>query len=196
VYSVVFTAATDEGCVDERSVVLPDWIEVFPKPIPEFTVTPDEVSLLDPRIEVKDYAQLAEEWSYVIEGITYTQPSFSHEFEEAGQYEIEQVVTSGNNCSASTTHTVFVTDHLFYAPTAFTPDGDGVNDTFAPSVRGARLYEIVIVDRWGVERFRSTDPKAEWSGDGLPQGVFTFQVKLAEFGAYRKEYSGSVTLLR
>lgn len=196
VYSVVFTAATDEGCVDERSVVLPDWIEVFPKPIPEFTVTPDEVSLLDPRIEVKDYAQLAEEWSYVIEGITYTQPSFSHEFDEAGQYEIEQVVTSGNNCSASTTHTVFVTDHLFYAPTAFTPDGDGVNDTFAPSVRGARLYEIVIVDRWGVERFRSTDPKAEWSGDGLPQGVFTFQVKLAEFGAYRKEYSGSVTLLR
>jgi len=91
---------------------------------------------------------------------------------------------------------VNVTDHLFYAPNAFTPDGDGLNDTFAPSVRGARLYEIVIVDRWGVERFRSTDTKAEWSGDGLPQGIFTYNVRIAEWGAYRKEYKGFVTLLR
>ncbi|MBL7939517.1 MAG: PKD domain-containing protein [Flavobacteriales bacterium] len=196
VYDIVLTVATDEGCIDERSIVLNDWIEVFPKPVAAFTVEPDEVELMDPRIEVQDFSQLAQEWSYVIEGITYTQPSFAHEFEEAGQYAITQVVTSGNNCTSAITRIVNVTDHLFYAPNAFTPDGDGVNDTFAPSVRGARLYEIMIMDRWGTERFHSTDPKAEWTGDGLPQGIYTYKVRLAEFGAYRKEYSGYVTLLR
>ena len=196
VYDVILSVTTDEGCIDERSIVLNDWIEVFPMPVAAFTVEPDEVSLMDPRITVQDYALLALEWSYVVEGITYTQPSFTHEFEEAGQYPITQLVTSGNNCTNEVTRIVHVTDHLFYAPTAFTPDGDGLNDTFAPSVRGARLYEIMIMDRWGAERFHSTDPKAEWTGDGLPQGIYTYKVRLAEFGAYRKEYVGYFTLLR
>jgi len=196
VYDVVLTVTTDEGCVDERTIVLNDWIDVFPKPIAAFTVGPDEVSLLDPMIKVEDFSQLAQEWSYVVEGVTYTQPSFTHEFEEAGQFVITQVVTSGNNCTNEITRVVSVIDHLFYAPTAFTPDGDGLNDTFAPSVRGARSYEIMIMDRWGVERFHSTDPKAEWSGDGLPQGIYTYKVRLAEYGAYSKEYIGYVTLLR
>lgn len=195
-YDVVFTASTDVGCVDEESIVLPNWVDVFPRPVAAFTVEPDEVSLMDPFIAIQDYSQLVWEWNYEIEGITYTEPSFTHAFEQAGRYDITQVVTTGNNCSDQVTHTVFVTDHLFYAPTAFTPDGDGLNDTFAPSVRGARQYELVIYDRWGTERFRSTDPKAEWSGDGLPQGVYTYTARIAEFGAYSKEYAGHVTLLR
>ena len=196
VYDVSLTAFTEEGCVDQQTLVFPNWIEVFPQPVANFTVEPNEVSLLSPRITIQDYAQQAEQWSYVIEGITYTDPSFTHDFEEAGPYMITQLVTSGENCTDTITRVVNVTDHLFYAPNAFTPDGDGLNDTFAPSVRGARLYEIVIVDRWGVERFRSTDTKAEWSGDGLPQGIFTYNVRIAEWGAYRKEYKGFVTLLR
>jgi gliding motility-associated-like protein len=196
VYDVAFTVSTDEGCIDSESIVLADRVEVYPRPVADFIVEPEEVSLMDPRVEVKDRSQLASEWSYTIEGTTFTEPSFSYEFWDAGQYDITQVVTSGYNCSDAITHTVFVTDHLFYAPNAFTPDGDGLNDTFAPLVRGAREYEIVIVDRWGVERFRSTDPKAEWTGDDLPQGIFTYTVRIAEHGAYSKDYSGHVTLLR
>jgi hypothetical protein len=58
------------------------------------------------------------------------------------------------------------------------------------------LYELVVFDRWGVERFRTNDTKAQWSGDGLPQGVYSFQAQVAEYGAYSKEYRGTVTLLR
>jgi gliding motility-associated-like protein len=195
-YDVSLTIWTEEGCIDQQSSFLPNWIEVFPIPVAEFTVEPDEVSLLDPLIEVVDHAQLANVWNYSIDGISINTPSFSHYFDDAGQYAITQVVTSGDNCSNSITHTVFVTDHLFFAPNAFTPNGDGHNDTFAPQVKGARLYEIVILDRWGVERFHSTDPKAEWNGDGQPEGVYTYKVRLAEYGAYRKEYNGHVTLLR
>lgn len=196
VYDVSFTASTDEGCVDEAHVAFPDRVSVYPRPVADFVVEPDEVSLMDPRIEVKDRSQLAADLSYVIDGTTFTQPSFSYEFQDAGRFDITQVVTSGYNCSDAITHTVFVTDHLFYAPNAFTPDGDGLNDTFAPVVRGAREYEIVIVDRWGVERFRSTDPKAAWTGDGLPQGTYTYIARIAEHGAFSKDYSGHVTLLR
>ncbi len=195
-YDVVLTVSTSEGCIDSRSLVLNNWVQVFPVPEAAFTVEPDEVSLLDPHIEITDYAQRAQLWEYSIDGEVITTPSFAYEFDDAGLFEITQTVISGENCSSSITRTVHVTDHLFYAPTAFTPDGDGLNDTWAPSVQGARLYELIVFDRWGVERFRTTDTKARWSGDDLPQGVFNFVARIAEYGAYSKEYRGSVTLIR
>ena len=195
-YDVRVTVNTDEGCIDQNTVVMVDQVEVFPEPVAEFTVVPDEVSLLDPVVNIKDYAQQAVAWEYLIDGTVIEHPSFTYEFDDAGSFPITQRVTSGTNCTNEITHTVYVTDHLFYAPTAFTPDGDGVNDVFLPSVRGARLYELVILDRWGKEVFRTTNTKDGWSGDGFPQGVYNYQARIAEHGAYRKEYDGHVTLLR
>ena len=109
---------------------------------------------------------------------------------------ITQIVTNEFGCSDTTTRLVIVSDHLLYVPNAFTPDGDGLNDTWAPSVRGARLYELIVFDRWGREVFRTTEPKDAWTGQGEGQGVYNYTIRLAEFGAFRKEYNGHVTLLR
>ncbi|MBL7951167.1 MAG: PKD domain-containing protein [Flavobacteriales bacterium] len=195
-YDVRVTVNTDEGCIDEKTLLLVDQVEVYPEPVAEFNVTPEEVSLLDPVVRIKDYAQQAVAWEYLIDGALVQEPSFTYEFDDAGTFVITQRVTSGTNCTNEVSHTVNVIDHLFYAPTAFTPDGDGINDVFLPSVRGARLYELVIMDRWGTERFRTTSTKEGWSGDGLPQGVYNYQVHIAEYGAFRKAYQGHVTLLR
>ncbi len=195
-YDVTVSASTSSGCVSSRTLPMPERVHVYPLPVAGFTVDPVEVSLLDPVVQVIDRSELVEYWEYSVDGELLTEPSFTHEFGDAGWYEITQTVVSGANCSASATRTVHVSDHLFYAATAFTPDGDGVNDVFLPSVTGARKYELVIMDRWGVERFRTTDPKAGWGGDGLPQGVYTFHVRIAEFGPMSREYTGHFSLLR
>lgn len=195
-YDVSFTTSTSTGCLDSRTVVMPDHVQVFPEPVAEFTVHPVEVSLLDPVVEVTDHAQLAVTWEYTVDGMVVQVPSFTYEFDDAGLFEITQTVVSGANCSASTSHTVHVSDHLFFAPTAFTPDGDGVNDLFLPMVKGARLYDLVITDRWGTEHFHTNDAKAGWSGDGLPQGIYVYKVRLSEYGPISKEYYGSFALLR
>ncbi len=196
VYDVGLTARTDSGCVDTKSIWLTDHVHVFPKPVAAFTVYPTEVSLLDPVVEVTDHSELAVTWAYTIGTDQLTEPSFTYEFDDAGVFEVTQTVVSGANCSASETRSVHVSDHLFFAPTAFTPDGDGLNDVFLPRVKGARLYELVIMDRWGTELFHTNDPKAGWDGAGLPQGVFTFKARLSEFGPMNKEYVGHFTLLR
>lgn len=194
-FAARLTAATQTGCVEEVTVPVAA-VKVFPLPVAEFTVHPPEVSLLDPVVKVTDHAQDAVQWTYTVDGHVVDGPSFTYVFDDAGWYDITQTVTSGADCSASITRPVFVSDHLFFAPTAFTPDGDGVNDSFLPVVKGARLYELVILDRWGHERFRTTEPSEGWSGDGQPQGVYDYLVRIAEFGAYRKEYRGHFTLLR
>lgn len=65
----------------------------------------------------------------------------------------------------------------FYFPSAFSPNGDGVNDRFIQAGPCAVLtYDLRVYDRWGGLRFQTTDPFAGWDGrsDGEPLGAGSF----------------------
>ncbi len=196
VYTVTLTVSTESGCIGSDTRVLQDQVEVFPNPVAAFSALPREVSVFDPRITVEDFSVDAVSWEYAVEGNTFLGPDFDYSFLEGGRFEITLRVLSGNGCPDVTTRTVFVSDHIFWAPNAFTPDGDGVNDTWSPTVIGARNYELEIFDRWGNLRFRTEDPKQGWDGEGLPSTVFTYRVRIKEWGADSKEYVGHFSLLR
>ena len=51
-----------------------------------------------------------------------------------------------------------------FAPNTFTPNGDGLNDTFMPVGRNIATMELRIFDRWGHEIFHSTDMSLGWDG--------------------------------
>jgi gliding motility-associated-like protein len=195
-FTVRLTGTTHSGCIATVSEHKPGIAQVHPLPVAAFTALPEEVSLLDPRITVTDYASDAVAWSYAIDGQVVAVPGFEHVFDDGGIYRIQQTVTSAHGCTDETERIVVVSDHLFFAPTAFTPDGDGLNDVWLPSVRGARHYELVIYDRWGIERFRTDDPKQGWSGDGLPQSLYIYTAHIKEWGAFAKDYTGHFSLLR
>lgn len=196
VYTVTLTVTTDSGCIGSDELTRPGQVEVFPNPIAAFSALPREVSVYEPRVEVTDYSVNAVSWTYEVEGNTFFTPDFTYYFEEGGQYPITLWVLSGDGCPDSTTRMVFVSDHIFYAPNAFTPDGDGLNDTFAPVVIGVREYELIIFDRWGREVFSTTDPKAYWSGDNAETGVYSYKARIKEWGSLSKEYNGHISLLR
>lgn len=95
---------------------------------------------------------------------------------------------------------------VFDLPNVFTPNADGVND-----VLRARDYSLIskfsirIVNRWGVEVFKSDDPAFEWNGklynkgSVCPDGAYFYMAEFeghAEGRTLRKVQSGSVTILR
>lgn len=50
-------------------------------------------------------------------------------------------------------------------PNAFTPNNDGLNDLYKPSVVGTlQSYELIIYNRYGQTVFRSKDPNEGWNG--------------------------------
>jgi gliding motility-associated-like protein len=195
-YSITLTASTNTGCIASITHAVAGGAEVYALPVAAFTALPGEVSLLDPRITVEDYSARAVEWLYTVEDREVDVPDFEHVFSDAGNFVIKQWVTTEHGCMDSTTRVVVVSDHLFFAPNAFTPDGDEWNQVWLPIVTGAREYELIIHDRWGHEVFRTTDPKQGWSGDGLPQGVFVYQARIKEWGAFARDYIGHFSLLR
>ena len=86
----------------------------------------------------------------------------------------------------------------FYIPNAFTPNGDGMNDTFGIKGEGLEDFKLVIFNRWGEEIFQSENPKDQWDGkykgQAVQQDVYTYQLFCKGNAATPR--SGSVTLLR
>lgn len=91
-----------------------------------------------------------------------------------------------------------------FIPNSFTPDGDGLNDYFAPVGQGLDRYEFLmyIFDRWGEVIYQTNDLNKPWdgkfskSGNKAPIGVYTWLIKLTSESGKDYNYNGTVTLLR
>ena len=75
--------------------------------------------------------------------------------------------TSDNGCKASDSISVFITVPCkgIYFPNAFTPNGDGMNDTFGPiSELDIPINTFRIFNRWGRLVFESNTFGGQWDG--------------------------------
>ena len=91
-------------------------------------------------------------------------------------------------------------------PNAFSPDGDGNNDTFGPILRELELseYEFLVYNRWGQTVFESNDPALAWDGRTNEQTgssdvyLWTLKAKTIICDGLEEEivYKGNVTLVR
>jgi gliding motility-associated-like protein len=125
----------------------------------------------------------------------------THKYDGLSTYEAEVFVTTDIGCTDNAVMDVYG-DVLFYIPTAFTPDNDGLNDAFEITGRQIRLFEIWIYNRWGELVYTSTDLDEAWIGDVnggthfAPNGVYHWVIKAAGFDTDAQEFRGFVHLMR
>lgn len=119
------------------------------------------------------------------------------------QYRVVAVKTVQNTTPIISESNIVESKQPFsvYAPNAFSPDNDGVNDFFFVSVQNISSFELKIFDRWGNEVFYTTDPKEHWNGSfkgtEAPIGGYVYQVSCT--GENYNEvfnYSGTLALVR
>lgn len=96
---------------------------------------------------------------------------------------------------------VYSVDPDLYVPTAFTPNGDGVNDEFKPILLGVkRLDYFNIFNRWGQLLYSSTSGKKGWDGtfNGKAQdpGTYVWQASGISFKGKALIKKGYVVLIR
>lgn len=104
----------------------------------------------------------------------------------------------GNTTISSTSNYTEVTPPLhLYIPSAFSPNGDGLNDTFGVKGEGIKNYHLYIYNRWGEVLFESTNPKQQWDGtfSGRPAEQGTYVYQLFASGIESKGKTGAVTLV-
>ena len=205
-YTVTATMEGDCEVTDMFTVV------VNPLPIPSFIANPTEI-YVENSIGTVNCTSLMPGgyhliWDFgdvfsnvnVVENVD----EVTHDYTHAGYYTITLTAKDSVGCVDSIKTRVSVeVPYFFYIPNAFTPDGDGVNETFAPKGEGVDPdnYFMQIFDRSGVLIFSTHNPYDYWDGRNkygqiCPEGVYVYLIRLVDLNGDDKEYTGTVTLVK
>jgi gliding motility-associated-like protein len=113
-------------------------------------------------------------------------------FTAEGTYTVTLTVTdaSGNTSSCTAEVTVIKPQPALVIPSGFSPNGDGIADTWV--IKGLEYYpysKVLIFNRWGSEIFQASPYRNDWSGQvnapgtlpgDLPSGTYFYQLELGE----------------
>jgi len=123
-----------------------------------------------------------------------------HSYSKPGTYRVSLAVADSLGCSDSVTVDIELRmDYYVYIPTAFTPNGDIVNDRIKVEALGIEGIQWDIFNRWGTRVFSTTDIDESWDGTynnkAVPQGVYTYRLLIfLPFGNITEQY-GTFQLL-
>lgn len=92
-----------------------------------------------------------------------------------------------NQCTENQVNFIVEEQESCDVPTAFTPNGDGVNDTFViPCLENGETAQLIVFNRWGDEVFRNPLYKNEWDGtwknQNLPTGTYFYVLQYDDLG--------------
>ena len=126
----------------------------------------------------------------------------THVYDELGIYTIELTVEDIYGCFDTYSETIEVTKgYEIILPTAFTPNGDGINDTMRPVFNCMVKVEMSVYDTWGSLLYvESGDTLVGWDGtiDGNPieNGNYIIVVRAQTFNGVMIDMNGPITLIK
>ncbi len=178
-------------------------------PVASFSVHPRVLTLMDGPVSFNDNSVgtvTQWNWDFGDNSPHGSGPDPQHVYQNLGEYYITEIVSDNNGCSDTITDSVKIKEiYTIYVPSAFTPNGDGVNDIFLP--KGINIdpdnYELMVFDRWGKLVFRTSNLLEGWDGTLNNKGdanhvvldVYVYRIKLKEIDGPKHDYIGRVTLV-
>ncbi|MDD3875957.1 MAG: PKD domain-containing protein [Bacteroidales bacterium] len=198
-----YTVTVSDGmCTNTSSISVIN----IPGPTAAFSINSNTQNVTDANFTFTDLSLGATtwQWNFGDNNVSFMQNP-SHTYETSGTFTVSLTVEDVNDCVDSAERDVLVMDlYTIYLPSAFTPDGDGINDFFGPL--GINIdnnyYKMYIFDRWGKIIFYTNDVNKHWDGiitgssskEKIP-GVYTYRILYREMNGKDKKILGTVTLI-
>lgn len=135
-------------------------------------------------IDVTNFSQNATDFQWEFgDGNTSNVLHPQHTYSRPGIYNIQLLALDQYGCSDSAWREVDIKqDFDIFIPTAFTPNGDGINDHFVIHGGGISTFHISIFSRWGELVYSSDNITEYWDGtfkgQPVPDGVFYYVINL------------------
>lgn len=205
-FDVQLIAYSNQGCSD--TLIIPNYIQVYSVPVASFFATPQTTTLIDALVNFTNTSTtdvVSCFWTFDNLGTSNNcNPDF--QFTIIDTFTVTLYVTTANGCTDTTSGTIIIQDLTYlFIPNTFTPDGDGLNDTWFPI--GANLnsssikINVNIFNRWGEHIYTSDSPSKPWTGyanNNVPiqNGVYVYKVDFVDQKNRNFSYTGQVTLLR
>lgn len=122
----------------------------------------------------------------------------SHIYNKKGSY--EAVVTATNNfaCAATARRIVSIEhDYNLLAPNSFSPNGDGLNDTWIPVAlqNGESVFTLTIFDKSNNLVYTTSNKNAPWDGVNAKAGdMFFWKAEVKEKNGKASSYNGFIVI--
>jgi gliding motility-associated-like protein len=144
---------------------------------------------------------LSHNWTFDMFGFSSDRNPY-FEFSDTGLTYITLEVTDVFGCQDTNSQLIrIIPSNNIYIPSAFSPNGDGLNDVFKPEGMPYSIrYKMEIYNRWGELLFVSNDLNKGWDGTYkgvlLNQDIFIYKIVLLDINNNFVNKKGTVTLLR
>ncbi|MBY0480083.1 MAG: gliding motility-associated C-terminal domain-containing protein [Chitinophagaceae bacterium] len=138
----------------------------------------------------------------------YDQYKWNSGFSTSNNFTVKQpgnyTVSITNQCGSKSAsiNVSSICDAEIFIPTAFTPNGDGLNEKFKILTQpDYQLNSFDIYNRWGEIVFRTTDLNKGWDGNFKgqlqPSGIYTYSISLTSLKTGKQFFKkGAVQLIR
>ena len=207
VYDVYLGITSPTGCFVDTTFT--NLVDVRDAPMADFVWTPDEPSNIFPDIRVLDRSTGANRQRYVLSNfageLLFTTPlaDFDYTLRDTSTVFITQFVTHPSGCVDTVTKDLKLKlINTYFLPDVFTPNGDGLNDVFAPVglLNGVTDYRLRVWTRWGELVFTTNVLKSGWDGTfngrQSPGGGYLWDVQYTDVNGDPASFKGGVVLVR
>jgi gliding motility-associated-like protein len=201
-FNVYLLGITQKGCRD--SILKNSLITVFPQPVADFSASNFNPDIYDPTINFTDLSTgSVTNWNWSFQPGTSIAQNPTNTFLNEGTYPVTLIVKNTNGCADTITKDVVVKPvFTFYAPNAFTPDFDGMNDNFLPTGTAwdEKTFNLWVFDRWGNQILHSAEVTKGWDGkkhgEVVQEDVYVWKVELKDVFGTSHEYNGTLSLVK
>lgn len=178
-YGLKLLVKNADGCKDSFQTV--SFVRVHGQPSANFTWNPLNPTSLNPQATFTDLSKFAQTYNWDFgDGGGSTDQNPLHSFSDTGTYLVRLIVQNSIGCADTMEKPLTVRNvYKLNVPNSFTPNGDGLNDVYKPSVIGHKWMHFEVYNRWGALVFRG-DEQHGWDGTylGKPalQGIYAVKV--------------------
>lgn len=128
---------------------------------------------------------------------TSTEQNPVHVYTLSGNYPVTLTVTNKNGCTSTISNEPYiVVNPNLFAPNTFTPNEDGVHDTWVINYLGTEKVEVAVYDRWGRAVFQNIGTERSWNGNDMKgkkctEGTYYYSISIG-----KKVYNGYLLIVR
>jgi gliding motility-associated-like protein len=176
-------------------------ITVHPKPTASFFFSPEEPDLDNSLVQFRNLSTGANSYIWNISPFgesTDFEPQFN--YTDSGFHPVQLIAISDQDCKDTAQGQVYIrTNYRVFIPNAFSPNDDGLNDVFQPSIKGIVSSDFKVFNRWGELVFQSTDNRAwdgTYGGKQAPEGIYMYMLSVVNNFGERQFFKGTVALVR
>lgn len=207
-YDINLSMGTPNGCI--ASMTMEDIICVLPNPNVDFSVSTSQVSFGSSEVDFTNNSTNAVDyiWDYgdgTADSLVFYPGPHEFDIDDEEFFPVTLYGISEFGCIDSLQLMIFVDhDAVIFAPNSFTPDNDGLNDTWFPTYSTSideNYFEVQIYNRWGEMIFEAKDFSNTWDGTykgtACQVGTYTYRI------LYKRKYSeerhhvlGHISLIR